>query len=101
MFQNLVLMTMHVEKISPPFVETEDVPIFGASHSILIRHDKPFDQPADFQEKLGEFESISYNKTSFLRKKREEKLSIQAEFAKVIGLVPAARAWECVPGKSL
>ena len=33
--------------------------------------------------------------------KREKKLSIQAEFANVIGLVPAARAWECIPGKRL
>ena len=65
-----------------------------------IRHEKPFDHQSDFQEKLSEIEKILNNKTP-LYQKREKKLSIQAEFAKVIGLVPAARAWECVPGKRL
>ena len=69
-------------------------------HTILIRHEKPFGQQSDFQEKLSEFDNIPNNKTPLLRKKRE-KLSTQAEFAKVIGSVPAARAWECVPGKML
>ena len=59
-------------KNSPQFVKTEDVPIFGASHSILIRHEKPFDQQSDFQEKLSEFDSIPNNKTPLLRKKREK-----------------------------
>ena len=54
----------------------ENVPIFGASHSIFIRHEKPFDQQSDFQEKLSEFDNIPNNKTPLLRKNRE-KLPIQ------------------------
>ena len=59
-------------KTFPQFVKTEDVHMFGASHRILIRHEKPFDQQLDFQEKLSEFDSIPNNKTSLLRKKREK-----------------------------
>ena len=39
-------------KNSPQSVKTENVLIFGASESILIRHEKPFGQKPDFQEKL-------------------------------------------------
>ena len=59
-------------KNSPQFVKTEDVLIFGASHSILIRHEKPFCQQSDFQGKLSDFDNIPINKTPLSRKKREK-----------------------------
>ena len=65
-------MTMHLEKNSPQFVKTEEVLIFGASHSILIRNKKPFDQQSDFQEKLSEFDNIPNNETPLSQKKRDK-----------------------------
>ena len=87
-------------KNPPQSVKTEGVLIFGASHSNLIRHERPFGQQPDFQEKLSEFDNIPNNKTPLSRKKRKQ-LSTQAEFAEVVGSVPAARAWECVSEKML
>ena len=58
-------------KNSPQFVKIEDVLIFGASLSILIRHEKPFGQQSDFQEKLSKFDKTSSKKTILLRKKEK------------------------------
>ena len=75
-------------------------PIFGDSHSISLDMRSPLMNSPIFWEKLGEFDKILNNQTPLLRKKAE-KILIQAGFAKVIGLMPTARAWECVPGKRL
>ena len=58
---------MHLEK----FPAIQEDSHFWRFTQYLVRHEKPFHEQPDFQEKLDKFDNIINNQASLLRKKAE------------------------------